>query len=91
MTCNYNRYDSKTTNLDIPQSVNSKDEVDFAMFFTLWAPLSATTQHVGKAGGHQILRCWGLEVKYYDFALRCLDSEALRLLQRWGLGTAGTV
>ena len=40
----------------------------------------------GKAGGLQILRCWGFEVKYYTFTLRRLDSEALRLLQRWGLG-----
>jgi hypothetical protein len=23
-------------------------------------------------------------VKYYDFTLRCLDSEALRFLQHWG-------
>ena len=46
--------------------------------------LRATPQHVGKAGGLQILRCWGFEVKNYVFTLRRLDSEALRLLQRWG-------
>ena len=38
----------------------------------------------GKAGGLQILRCRGLEVKNYDFTLSRLDSEALRLLRRWG-------
>jgi hypothetical protein len=43
----------------------------FAMLFTQ-----------GKAGGLQILRCCGFEVKNYDFTLKRLDSEALRLLQR---------
>jgi hypothetical protein len=45
------------TNSSISPFVNSKDEVDVAMLFTLWSSLSATPQHVGKAGGIQILRC----------------------------------
>jgi hypothetical protein len=31
--------------------------------------LRATTQHVGNAGGLQILCCQGFEVKNYDFTL----------------------
>jgi hypothetical protein len=57
MVRNYNQYHSKMTKSWIPPLVNSKDGVDFAMLFPLWASPSATTQHVGKAGGLQILRC----------------------------------
>ena len=80
--------------------MNSKDGVNFTLLFTLWSSLSARTQHDGKAGGLQILRCQGIAVGNYSFtpdapALRDeasnyilgrapLDSEALRLLQRWG-------
>ena len=49
--------------------MNSKDGIYFAMLFTLWASPPATTQHVGKAGGLQILCCQGLEVEHYDVAL----------------------
>ena len=42
-----------------------------AMLFTL-----------GKAGGLQILRYQGLAIVYYGFAIGCLGSEVLRLLQR---------
>jgi len=49
--------------------VNSKDDVEFALLFTLWASLSATTQQVGKTGGLQILRCQGIAVVKYSFTL----------------------
>jgi hypothetical protein len=39
----------------------------------------------GKAGGLQILRCQGFAVGYDGVTLGRLGSEALRLLQRWGL------
>ena len=45
----YNQYHSESTIFWISPFVNSKDGVDFAMFFTL-----ETTR---KAGGLQILRC----------------------------------
>ena len=70
----------------------------FNVVYPLGFALRATTQHVGKAGGLQILRCQGFEVNYYNFTLDApawrdhtsdfisfgarLDSEALRLLQR---------
>ena len=70
----------------------------FYVVYPLGFALRATTQHVGKAGGLQILRCQGIEVKNYNFILDApawrdhtsdflsfgvrLDSEALRLLQR---------
>jgi len=62
MVGNYNQYHSKTTNFRMSSLVNSKAGIDFAMLFTLWASLSATTQQVGKAGGLQILRCQGIAV-----------------------------
>ena len=37
--------------------------------------LRATPQHVGNAGGLQILRCQGFEVKYYDFTLDALTLK----------------
>ena len=55
------------TNSWIPPLVNSKDGVDFAMLFTL-----ETTR---KAGGLQILRCQGFEVKYYDVTLDALTLK----------------
>jgi hypothetical protein len=69
MICIYYQYHIKKTNSSISPFVNSKDEVDFAMLFPLWASLfelgaspfglrpHKTTQHGGKAGGLQILRC----------------------------------
>jgi len=69
MLCNYNQYHSKTTNFSISPLVKSKAGIDFAMLFTLWASLSATTQQVGKAGGLQILRCQGIAVGNYSFTL----------------------
>jgi hypothetical protein len=51
----YNRYHSESTIFWISLLVNSKDGVDFAMLFTLWVSLSASTQQAGKAGGLQIL------------------------------------
>ena len=57
MVCIYFQYHRKMTNSSISPFVNSKDGVDFVMLFPLWASLSATTQHGGKAGGLQILRC----------------------------------
>jgi len=64
-----NRYHSESTIFRTFPWVNSKDGVDFAMLFTLWASLSATTQQVGKAGGLQILRCQGIAVGNYSFTL----------------------
>jgi len=43
--------------------------------FTLWSSLSATTQHVGKAGGLQILCCQEIAVADYSFTL---DALALK-------------
>ena len=70
------------SHLNFQPLVNSKDRVDFAMLFTLWASLSATTQQVGKAGGLQILRCQGFAVDGLRLHPWRLSSEALRLLQR---------
>jgi hypothetical protein len=42
----------------------------------------------GKAGGIKILRCCGFVVKNYDFTLRRLDSESLRLLVTVGMPVA---
>jgi hypothetical protein len=86
MVCYYNHYNSEDTNfLDIPIGlrfqlrpntiVNSEDGVDFAMLFTLWSSLSASTQHDGKAGGLQILCCQGINVTDYNFNL---DALALK-------------
>jgi hypothetical protein len=55
--------------------LNSKDGIDIAMLFTLRASLSARTQHVGKAGGLQILCCQGIAVTNYNFTL---DALALK-------------
>ncbi len=55
--------------------MDSKDGADFAMLFTLWSSLSATPQHVGKAGGLQILCCKGIKVNDYNFTL---DALALK-------------
>jgi len=49
---------------------------DFVMLFPLWSSLSATTQHVGKAGGLQLLRCWGFESV---FALRATPRQGKEL------------
>ena len=55
--------------------VNSKDGVNFAMWFTLWSSLSATTQHDRKAGGLQILCCQGIKVTDYNFILDALAPK----------------
>jgi hypothetical protein len=52
-----------------------KGWVDFAMLFTLWSSLSASTQQAGKAGGLQILCCQGIKVTDYNFNL---DALALK-------------
>ena len=75
MVCYYNHYHSENTIFWISQIVNSKDGVDFAMLFTLWSSLSASTQHDGKAGGLQILCCQGINVTDYNFNL---DALALK-------------
>jgi hypothetical protein len=75
MVCYYTRYHSESTIFWISPLVNSKDGVDFAMLFTLWASLSATTQQVGKAGGLHILCCQGFAVADYSFTL---DALALK-------------
>ena len=81
MICHYYLYHSGHTIFWISLFENSKDGVDFAMLFTLWASLfelrpntlgfalRATTQHVGKAGGLQVLCCQGFEVNDYNFTL----------------------
>jgi hypothetical protein len=53
----------------------------FYVVYPLGFALRATTQHVGKAGGLQILRCKGIAVKRLQLHPLRLDSEALRLLQ----------
>ena len=45
------------------------------VFYPLGFALRATTQHDGKAGELQILRCQGFEVKYYDFTLDALTLK----------------
>ena len=58
MVCNYFEYHIKMTNSWIPPLVNSKDGGRFCNVVSpLGFALRATTQHVGKAGGLQILRC----------------------------------
>ena len=44
-------------------------KVDFKSHFVypLVFALRATPQHVGKAGGHQILCCQGIVVNYYNW------------------------
>ena len=68
--------------------MNSKEGVDFAMLFTLWSSLSATTQHVGKAGELQILCCQGINVTDYNFNLDALalkPSDFFNVRVLWGL------
>jgi hypothetical protein len=47
----------------------------FYVVYPLGFALRATTQHVGKAGGLQILRCQGIEVKNYNFTLDALTLK----------------
>jgi hypothetical protein len=47
----------------------------FYVVYPLGFALRATTQHVGKAGGLQILRCQGFEVNYYNFTLDALTLK----------------
>ena len=47
----------------------------FYVVYPLGFALRATTQHVGKAGGLQILRCQGFEVNYYIFILDALTLK----------------
>ena len=75
MVCHYYLYHSGHTIFWISLFENSKDGVDFAMLFTLWSSLSASTQHDGKAGGLQILCCQGINVTDYNFNL---DALALK-------------
>ena len=73
---------------------DKKDRANFVMFFTLPSSPKGYAGQDGKAGGLQILRCQGFAVVHYNFTLSAFrneveipspgDSEALRLLQRWG-------
>jgi len=73
---NYFQYHSKMTTFWIPPLVNSKDGVDFAMLFPL--------RESRRTSDSALLRVRSKELRL--FTLRRLDSEALRLLQRWGKG-----
>ena len=75
MCCNYGQYCKKCYRSWISPFVYSKDWIEFALLFTLWSSLSATTQQVGKAGGLQILRCQGIAVAYYGFTLDALTLK----------------
>ena len=74
MIRNYCEYHSKMTDSWIPQLVNSKDGVDFAMLFPL--------RESRRTSDSALLRVRSKELR---LTLRRLDSEALRLLQRWGV------
>jgi len=79
MVRNYDQYNGKTTICRIFPSVNSKDGIDFATWFTL-----KTTR---KAGGLQILsrrqRDQGMAVGNYSFT-RTLKPSGFPAHQRWG-------
>ena len=74
----YTQYQRESAISGISPLVDSKDWVDFAMLFTLWASSrfsGTTTQLVGKAGGLQILRCQGFAVAEYSFTLEALTLK----------------
>jgi hypothetical protein len=76
MAGNYYRYDSKITNFWLSPLVNSKDGVDIAMLFT--------RRESRRTSDSALLRARSPADSRDDFTLSRLDSEALRLLQRWG-------
>ncbi|MGD8260801.1 MAG: hypothetical protein PVG70_00200 [Desulfobacterales bacterium] len=76
MGSNYYRYDSKTTNFWIPPLVNFRDGVDIATLFT--------PRESRRTSDSALLRARSPADSRDDFTLSRLDSEALRLLQRWG-------
>jgi hypothetical protein len=79
--CYYGQYHSGGTNFWISQIVKSSDSALRAttgqegwgrschVVYPLGFALRATTQHVGKAGGLQILCCQGINVTDYNFNL----------------------
>ena len=73
MVCNYCKYNSKMTNSWTPPLVNLKDGVDLAMLLTL--------RESRRTSDSALLRVRSKELR---LTLRRLDSEARRLLQRWG-------
>jgi len=73
MVRNHCQYYSKMAISWIPPLVNSKDGVDFAMLFPL--------RESRRTSDSALLRVRSKELR---LILRRLDSEALRLLQRWG-------
>ena len=59
---------------------NSKSEIErrdriFHVIYPLGFALRATTQHVGNAGGLQLLCCQGFEVKNYDVTLNAWNLK----------------
>jgi len=72
MICNYFEYLSKGDSSWISLSVFSKDWVDFAMLFPLRESRGASDPALSRDRGRQL-----------QLHPRRLDSEALRLLQRW--------
>jgi len=74
MVCNYNQYHIKVTDFRISLIVNSKDGIHFAMLFTLRESRRTSDSALSRVRSKTLrLHPWRL------------DSEALRLLQRWGL------
>ena len=74
MDCYYNQYHRENTISWIFHQVNSRDGVDFFMLFTLRESRRASDPVLSRARG-----------KRRQLHPRRLGSEALRLLQRWGL------
>ena len=74
MICYYTKYRCDSVVPWRSPIVNSKDNIDFAMLFTLRENLRTSVPALLRVRSK----------KYYDFTLRRLDSEALRPLQHWG-------
>jgi len=95
MVRNYCQYHSKMTNSWIPPLVNSKGGAILSCCFPFGLRFQLRPNTSGKPEDFSFCVAEGSNqsllfelrpdrVKNYDFTLRRLDSEALRLLQRWG-------
>jgi hypothetical protein len=82
----YAQYHGKSTNFWMSPMVNSKVGIDFATFFTLRESRRTSCQGIAVANYSFTLDApaWRDHTSdFISFGVR-LDSEALRLLQRWG-------